>query len=68
MAFISKKLSSNSGAKLNKKDLLFMALGSTIGAGIITNTGIAIGMTVEASFWPIFCPSWSCSSGTFPSC
>lgn len=45
MAFVSKKLSSQSGAKLNKGDLLFMALGSTIGAGIITNTGIAIGLT-----------------------
>ena len=44
MAFVSKKLSSGSG-KLNIADLLFMALGSTIGAGIITNTGIAIGLT-----------------------
>lgn len=30
--------------KLNAKDLFFMAMGSTIGAGIITNTGVAIGM------------------------
>lgn len=45
MAFVSKKLSSGTGQKLNKMDLLFMALGSTIGAGIITNTGIAIGLT-----------------------
>ena len=44
MAFVPKKLSQGSG-KLNKADLIFMALGSTIGAGIITNTGIAIGLT-----------------------
>ena len=31
--------------KLNKKDLFFMAMGQTIGAGIITNTGIAIGLS-----------------------
>lgn len=30
--------------KLNGKDLFFMAMGSTIGAGIITNTGVAVGM------------------------
>lgn len=30
--------------KLNGKDLFFMAMGATIGAGIITNTGVAIGM------------------------
>lgn len=30
--------------KLNGKDLFFMAMGSCIGAGIITNTGVAIGM------------------------
>lgn len=30
--------------KLTGKDLFFMAMGSTIGAGIITNTGVAIGM------------------------
>ena len=30
--------------KLSGKDLFFMAMGSTIGAGIITNTGAAIGM------------------------
>lgn len=30
--------------KLNGKDLFFMAMGATIGAGIITNTGAAIGM------------------------
>ncbi len=30
--------------KLNGKDLFFMAWGSCIGAGIITNTGVAIGM------------------------
>lgn len=29
---------------LNGKDLFFMAMGQTIGAGIITNTGIAIGL------------------------
>lgn len=29
---------------LNAKDLFFLAMGSTIGAGIITNTGIAIGV------------------------
>lgn len=29
---------------LNGKDLFFLAMGSTIGAGIITNTGIAIGV------------------------
>lgn len=33
------------GKKLNKKDLFFMAMGTTIGAGIITNTGVAIGMS-----------------------
>lgn len=31
--------------KLNRKDLFFLAMGCTIGAGIITNTGIAIGMS-----------------------
>lgn len=30
--------------KFNGKDLFFMAMGSCIGAGIITNTGVAIGM------------------------
>lgn len=30
--------------KLSGKDLFFMAMGATIGAGIITNTGVAIGM------------------------
>ena len=30
--------------KLTGKDLFFMAMGATIGAGIITNTGVAIGM------------------------
>lgn len=30
--------------KLTGKDLFFMAMGATIGAGIITNTGVAVGM------------------------
>lgn len=66
MAFVSKKLSSNSGAKLNKKDLLFMALGSTIGAGIITNTGIAIGMTGRSVILAYFLSFLVMFIGNFP--
>ena len=35
--------------KLNGKDLFFMAMGSCIGAGIITNTGVAIGKAAASS-------------------
>ncbi len=41
----SKEVNSPLVKKLNKKDLFFMAMGQTIGAGIITNTGIAIGLS-----------------------
>lgn len=43
MAFQSSKL--KKGLKLNRRDLFFMAMGQTIGAGIITNTGVAIGLS-----------------------
>ncbi len=44
MAHKSSQFNSPLEQKLNSKDLFFMAMGQTIGAGIITNTGIAIGL------------------------
>lgn len=54
--------------KLSGKDLFFMAMGSTIGAGIITNTGAAIGMAGSGVIIAYLMGSRSCSLPTSPPC
>ena len=65
MAFQSSKL--KKGLKLNRKDLFFMAMGQTIGAGIITNTGIAIGLSGSGVIIAYFLAFFVMYLGNLPS-
>lgn len=57
---------SNLKRVLGFKEVLSIAMGQTIGSGIMAMMGTAIAMTGRGLYWPSFCPLSLLCSWVFP--